>query len=373
MCVRFISLRQSSVLLLLLLCAVGVKGQTLRESVGKYCLIGAALSRHQSDGFDSLATSVVRRHFNTAVAENCMKPESLQPVEGEFSFEAADRFVEYCRANGLTPTGHCLMWHSQIPRWFFVDGEGKEVSREVLISRIENHVRTVVSHFRGRILGWDVVNEAIEDDGSWRKSPFYRIVGEEFIDVAFRAAHEADPDVELYYNDYSLSNPHKRDAVCRLVRHLKSRGLRIDAVGMQSHHGLSYPSLADYEASMEAFAALGVKVMVTELDVNVLPNPRHFDGAEISQNFEYMREMNPYPDGLPAEKAQELHDRYMDLFRLYHRHRDSIARITLWGVSDANSWLNDWPMRGRTNYPLLFDRQYREKPVVGDIVELYAK
>lgn len=347
--------------------------QTLKESVGKYCLIGAALNHHQSDGHDNAATEVMRKHFNAAVAENCMKPESLQPVEGKFNFATADRFVGYCESNGLVPIGHCLMWHSQIPHWFFIDDEGREVSRDVLISRIESHVRTVVSHFKGKIHGWDVVNEAIEDDGSWRKSPFYKIIGDEFIDIAFKAAHEADPDVELYYNDYSLANPRKRDTVCKLVQRLKEKGLRIDAIGMQSHQGLSYPSLSDYEASIETFAAQGVKVMVTELDINVLPNPRHFGGAEISQNFEYMNEMNPYKDGLPAEKAQELHDRYMDLFRLYYKHRDKITRINLWGISDANSWLNDWPMRGRTNYPLLFDRQYKEKTVVGEIVRLFAQ
>lgn len=357
----------------LLLGTTLMQAQTLKETVGKHFLIGAALSRHQSDGHDEAATEVMRKHFNAAVAENCMKPESLQSIEGKFDFTAADEFVNFCHSNGLIPFGHCLIWHSQIPRWFFLDAEGNEVSREVLIKRIETHVHTVVTHFKGKIRGWDVVNEAIEDDGSWRRSPFYRIVGEEFIEIAFRAAHEADPDVELYYNDYSLANPRKRDAVCRLVERLKARGLRIDAVGMQSHQGLSYPSLEDYEASMEAFAALGVKVMVTELDINVLPNPRHFGGAEISQNYEYQNEMNPYKDGLPEEKAQELHDRYMDFFRLYHKHRDIITRINLWGISDANSWLNDWPMRGRTNYPLLFDRQYREKPVVSDIVKLYAQ
>lgn len=349
------------------------QAQTLRESVGKSLFIGAALSQYESDGHDAASTAAVRTHFNSAVAENCMKPESLQPEEGRFDFAAGDRFVEYCEANGLTAFGHCLVWHSQLPRWFFLNKEGREVGREELIKRIEQHVKTVVSHFKGKIHGWDVVNEAIADDGSWRQSPFLRIVGEEFIDIAFRAAHEADPEAELYYNDYSMSNPRKRATVCRLVKNLKAKGMRIDAVGMQSHVGLDYPDLAEYEKSIEDFAVLGVKVMITELDVNVLPNPSQFGGAEISQNFEYMAKMNPYSDGLPADKAQQLQKRYLDLFALYYKHKDCISRINLWGVSDGGSWLNDWPIRGRKNYPLLFDRDFRPKPVVEQIVRLFSR
>ena len=363
-------------LLLILLVVVGGSSaacaQGLKDAVGKYCLIGTALNQWQSDGQDAAASAVVRQHFNAAVAENCMKSECLQPAEGIFDFRVADKFVGYCRQNNLKIIGHCLVWHSQAPDWMFTDGYcARPASKEVLRERIINHIRTVVGHYKGQIHGWDVVNEAIEDDGSFRKSPFYNLLGEEFIELAFRTAHEADPDAELYYNDYSMANPGKREAVCRLVKRLKEKGLRIDGVGMQSHNGMNYPDLTEYENSIDAFAACGVKVMITELDLNVLPNPQQFGGADISQNFEYQQKLNPYTAGLPKDKAKEVEQRYLELFKIYYRHRDQISRINLWGIADHNSWLNDWPVKGRTNYPLLFDRQYQPKPIVNDIIKLY--
>ena len=361
-------------LLSIALCSLSLgnmHAQTLKEAIGKYCLIGSSLNQWQSDGQDTPATEIVRRHFNAAVAENCMKSECLQPAEGIFDFRTADKFVKYCEDNRLTAIGHCLVWHSQAPNWLFIDSYGNPASRDVLISRIKKHISTVVGHYKGRIHGWDVVNEAIEDDGSYRKSPLYNIIGEDFIEIAFRAAHEADPDAELYYNDFSMAKPGKREAVCRLVKRLKEKGVRIDAVGMQSHNGMDYPDLTVYEKSIEAIAACGVKVMITELDLNVLPNPKQFGGASVEQRFKYEKELNPYTDGLPKDKAKEVQARFMDFFKLYYKHRDKISRINLWGISDGNSWLNGWPVRGRTNYPLLFDRQYQPKPIVEEIIKLY--
>lgn len=359
------------VLILVVFASETVLAQSLREVVGKYSLIGASLNVTQSDGMSPQTDAIVDKHFNTAVPENCMKGEVVQPEEGLFDFRDADRFIKYCQQHNLVAMGHCLVWHSQAPKWFFHDKEGQLVKPEVMKERMRKHIYTVVAHFRGKIRGWDVVNEAIEDDGSFRNSYYYQILGEEFIELAFRYAHEADPDVELYYNDYSMAKPGKREAVCRLVKKLKDKGLRIDAVGMQSHNGMDYPDLKEYEKSIEAFAALGVKVNMTELDLNVLPNPENFGGAEISQNFEYQAKMNPYKDGLPEVKAKETEQRYMEFFKIYHRHRHQIGRINLWGVSDADSWLNDWPIAGRTNYPLLFDRQYQPKPIVEKIIKLY--
>ena len=343
----------------------------LKDVIGKYALIGSSLNQYQSDGSDAAASAVVRQHFNTAVAENCMKAEVVQPKPNKFRFALADEFVSYCEQNGLKPIGHCLIWHSQAPKWFFTDSLGQTVSREVMIERIQKHISRVVGRYKGRIHGWDVVNEAVEGDGSFRQSPFYKIIGEDFIEIAFRAAHEADPDAELYYNDYSMSDVGKRETVCRIVRNLKQKGIRIDAVGMQSHNGLNYPDLTEYEKSIEAFAACGVKVMITELDLNVLPNPENFGGAAVETNYEYQEKMNPYKNGLPDDKAEEIRQRYLDFFKIYYKHRDKISRINLWGISDKNSWLNDWPIKGRTNYPLLFDRNYQPKPVVEDIIELY--
>ena len=314
--------------------------QGLKDAIGKYCLIGAAVNQWQSDGQVPQADAVLSKHFNCAVAENCMKPEVLAPAEGIFDFRVADKFVNYAKQLGLKVNGHCLVWHSQAPDWWFTNGyAASPVSKEVLKERLIKHINN--------------------------------LLGEEFIEIAFRAAHEADPDAELYYNDYSMSGEKKREAVCRLVKNLKAKGLRIDGVGMQSHNGLDYPDLKEYEKSIDAFAACGVKVLITELDINVLPNPQGFGGADIAQNFELQQKYNPYTDGLPAAKQKELDKRWMDLFNIYYKHRSQIGRITLWGVSDENSWLNGWPIKGRTNYALLFDRQYKAKPVVNDIIKLY--
>ena len=232
---------------LVVLASETVLAQSLREAVGKYCLIGAAVNQWQSDGQVPKADAVLQKHFNCAVAENCMKPEVLAPAEGIFDFRVADKFVDYCQRLNLKVNGHCLVWHSQAPDWWFTNGyNASPASKEVLKERLIKHIKTVVGHFKGKVFGWDVVNEAIEDDGSFRKSPYYNLLGEEFIEIAFRTAHEADPDAELYYNDYSMSKPGKREAVCRLVKRLKEKGLRIDGVGMQSHNGLDYPDLKDY-------------------------------------------------------------------------------------------------------------------------------
>ncbi|MDR1763050.1 MAG: endo-1,4-beta-xylanase [Dysgonamonadaceae bacterium] len=342
----------------------------LKDALGSRFLIGTALNVSQFSGGDSLAEAVVKRHFNAIVAENCMKSMYLQPEEGKFFFDEADRFVNFGIQNGITVTGHCLVWHSQAPAWFFTDDKGKDVSREVMIERMKNHITTVVSHFKGKIHGWDVVNEAILDDGSWRESKFYKIIGEDFIKLAFQFAHEADPDAELYYNDYSMSNPGKRDAVVKLVNSLKEAGIHIDAVGMQGHQGMEFPPVEAFEKSLLAFAETGVKVMITELDLSVLPNPRPDVGADVQTSFEYQKEMNPYTEGLPAEVETAWENRYLDFFRIFLKHSDKISRVTLWGISDANSWLNNWPIPGRTNYPLLFDRNYQAKPIVAKIINL---
>ena len=349
----------------------GGKGETLKDVLGKYFLIGTALNVPQTDGRDIKGADVAKNNFNAIVAENCMKGEVVQPVEGRFNWTDADKLVEFGEKNGMAITGHCLVWHSQAPRWMFKDSLGNKVSREVLIARMHKHIATVVGHYKGKIKGWDVVNEAIEDDGTFRHTPYYDIIGPEYIDLAFQYAAEADPNTELYYNDFSMAKPAKRAAVCRLVRHLKNIGCRIDAVGMQSHNGLEYPDLTDYEASIVSFAACGVKVMFTELDLNILPNPEHFGGAEIHQNYQYDKKYNPYPDGLDKAMTKKFEDRYLEFFRIYRQHASQISRVTLWGVADGNSWLNNWPIHGRSNYPLLFDRDYKAKPVIKKIINLF--
>lgn len=357
--------------LALLIACSQLKAQGMKDVLGKSFLVGTALSDRQIMSDDSLVTSIVARHFNSVVAENCMKPKSVQPEEGKFNWKKADRFVQFGIEHGMSVIGHCLVWHQQTGKWMFTDAEGKPATKDLLKKRMRKHIMAVVSRYKGKIKGWDVVNEAINDDGTYRDSPWYRILGDEYIELAFRYTHEADPDAELYYNDYSLANPTKRKAVCRLVRRLKEAGCRIDAVGMQSHNGLTFPNMEEYEASIDSFAACGVKVMISELDLNVLPTPKGFDGAEISQDFTYNEQMNPYRDGLPTEMAAAINKRWRQLFRIYRRHSHQIDRVCVWGVGDSDSWMNDWPIKGRTAYPLLFDRSYQAKPVVNQIIQLF--
>lgn len=348
------------------------KEATLKDALGDKFLIGTALNTRQSSGQDTDAVKVVKKHFNAIVAENCMKSEVLQPEEGRYDFRQADEFVKFGEDNGMTVTGHCLIWHSQCPRWFLVDKDGKNVSAEVLKQRMKEHITTVVSRYKGRILGWDVVNEAIMEDGSYRKSKFYEILGEEFIPLAFQYAHEADPDAELYYNDYNMHEPGKRATVVKLVNDLKKRGLRIDAVGMQGHVGMDYPDLSEFEASMEAYAATGAKVMITEFDMSALPTISRSANVADRVDFE-KKTLNPYPNGLPDSVSVEWNARMETFMNLFIKHADYVTRVTAWGVSDRDSWKNNFPMRGRTDYPLFFDREYRPKPFVRKLIDGVAK
>lgn len=342
---------------------------SLKEALKDKFLIGVALNADQITGKDTAGIRVVKQHFNSITPENCMKSEALQPEEGKFNFALADRFVDFGEKNNMFIVGHTLIWHSQAPKWFFVDKDGKDVSREVLIERMKNHIYTVVGRYKGRVNGWDVVNEAIEDDGSFRKSKFYEIIGEDYIRLAFEFAHEADPEAELYYNDYSMSKEGKRDAVVKMVRKLQSEGVKIDGIGMQGHMTMDFPTLEEEEKSIVAFSETGVKVMITELDLTVLPSPGTKVSADVALSYEYQKQLNPYPNGLPDSVAQAAHDRYAEFFRLFLRHADKIDRVTMWGLTDEDSWRNNWPVPGRTDYPLLFDRNYQPKPIVETIIK----
>lgn len=359
-----------SLIMPLMLLGAGASAQGLKDAARNRFLVGVCVEGNEIYERRPQAETLITRHFNSIVPGNCMKHQFIHPERDRYNWRDADQTVRYGKERGMAVIGHCLVWHSQVSPWMFVDETGKEVTRDTLIRRLHDHIHTVVSRYRGLVHGWDVINEAINDDGSLRETPYLRIIGPEYFEMAFRFAHEADPDVELYYNDYSMALPAKREAVCRLVRDLRAKGCRIDAVGMQSHLGLTYPDLADYEKSILALSDCGVNVMVTELDVSVLPNPWDFQGADVNQNFEYSERMNPYTAGLPDSVYQRLERRYMNLFDIYRRHADRITRVTFWGFDDGSSWLNGFPIHGRTNYPLLFDRQLQPKPVVEKIIRL---
>jgi endo-1,4-beta-xylanase len=347
-----------------------VNGQlkTLKGAFAGKFHIGTAMNASQIEERDTAAVRVIKSQFDAIVAENCMKVGPLQPREGEFDFSLADKFVEFGVKNNMFITGHNLVWHSQAPSWFFTDSEGKVVSRDVLMERMKKHIYTVVGRYKGRVKGWDVVNEVIDDrDGTLRKSKYLQIIGEDYVKLAFQFAHEADPQAELYYNDYSLTNPAKRKGAIAMVKKLKEQGVRIDAVGEQCHIGLDFPTIEEYEQTIMDFAGLGVKVMITEMDISVLSIDRRL-GADVSARVNIQNRSNPYTNGLPDSVNVVFEKRYLDFFKLFLKHKDFITRVTVWGVNDAQSWKNNWPIPGRTDYPLLIDRKYRSKPVVDKII-----
>lgn len=330
---------------------------------GKF-YIGAALNASEIVGTDTAGVEVLKKHFNSIVAENCMKCEEIHPQEDVYNFTLADKFVEFGEANDMFIIGHCLVWHSQLAKWFAYDEEGNYVTPEVLKQRMKDHITTIVTRYKGRVHGWDVVNEAIVEDGSYRKSPFYEILGEEFIPWAFECAHAADPDAELYLNDYGMNVPGRRDAYVKIINDLKARGLRIDAIGMQGHMGMDYPDITQFEESLLTYAGTGVNVMITEWDMSALPTVN--TGANISDTEEYKAKLNPYPDGLPEEVAAVWNERMKAFMDLFLKHSDKITRVTAWGISDDDSWKNGWPVKGRTDYPLLFDRNLEPKPFLNE-------
>lgn len=346
---------------------------TLKSAYKDDFFIGAALGLSQIYEDDKSSVDVVKNQFSSIVAENCMKSMYLQPKEGQFFFDDADRFVALGEKYNMFTIGHTLIWHSQLASWFFVDENGKDISPEVLKQRMKSHIQTIVSRYKGKVKGWDVVNEAIMEDGYYRKSKFYEILGEEFIPLAFKYAQEADPNAELYYNDYNEWYPKKIETIVKMVKNIKSKGIRIDGVGMQAHVEMNSPTMAEYENAIVKYAASGVKINITELDISALPVPKGQSGANIADTFAYNKEINPYVNGLPRDVEEKWENRYADFFSLFLKHKDKIRRVTLWGVTDSQSWKNDFPVKGRTDYPLFFDRNCNAKPVVEKIIKLAEK
>jgi endo-1,4-beta-xylanase len=380
--------------LLTILLATGlittVQAQSLAEAYRDYWYTGVSVNqwqvqaetaRDQKFDYTGMVSAdqtsdwpIITKYFNWVVAENCMKAEVIHPQEGVYDFTLADQFVDKAKAAGLKVQGHCLIWHSQCPQWFHHDKDGKLVSKEVLKKRIREHIYTVVSHFKGRVDAWDVVNEAFEDDGTPRKSLFWQILGTDYIPLAFQAAHEADPSIQLFYNDYSMYKASKVEGVCRFFKPLIQQGLPITAIGMQGHMILEDNKdgkyFKEYEHSIKTIRDAGVPTFFSELDLTVLPNPYGFSGANVSDLLAYRPEMDPFKNGITKEKEAEAGQYWVDFYKMLIAHRDDILRVTFWCLNDANSWRNDFPIKGRTDYATLFDRQSQPKPFIQDIINL---
>jgi len=268
---------------------------------------------------------------------------------------------------------HTLIWHNQVPAWVFHDDKGNLLGRDALLARMKDHISTVVGRYKGKINSWDVVNEVLNDDGTLRQTLWLKIIGPDYIERAFEYAHEADPKAQLIYNDYSLENEPKRSGAIALVKKLRSEGIPISGVGIQGHDHLDWPSAELEDAAISAFAAAGIKVSITEFDITVLPSATSQHTADVTLKIEQNAALNPYVKGLPDSVEQQLATRYADLFRVFLKHRDDVERVTFWGVTDADSWLNDWPVQGRTNYPLLWDRSFQPKPAYDAVMKVAAE
>jgi endo-1,4-beta-xylanase len=354
----------------IVLVTTGCAQTTLMGAFQKDFLIGAALNPAQFGESNAVEAVLVKQQFNTISPENVLKWEKIHPELNRYDFAPADRYVAFGETNGMFIIGHTLVWHSQTPDWVFQDAHGQPVSRDVLLARMREHIFTVMGRYQGRIKGWDVVNEALNEDGTLRDSPWRKIIGDDYLAKAFEFAHNADPQAELYYNDFSLENGPKRSGAVALIKKLQAAGVKVSGIGSQGHYQLDSPSIKRVDESISAFEKLGLKVMITELDVNVLPSPTHSLGAEVSMHFESRAGLNPYPNSLPGSVQQQLAQRYADLFSVFLKHRAHISRVTFWGVTDGNSWLNDWPVRGRTSYPLLFDRDGKPKPAFDAVLKI---
>lgn len=327
------------------------KERKLKEVFGDSFLIGAAVNpamiKQQMD--------LLLKHFNSITAENEMKFVSLHPEEDVYTFEDADLLAKFARDHGLSMRGHTLVWHNQTSDWLFKNKQGGLVDQSTLYSRIKDHIETVVKRYKSDIYAWDVVNEVISDEEGemYRPSHWQTIAGPEFINKAFEFAHEADPDAILFYNDYNESDPRKSDKIYKLVKSLVEQGVPIHGVGLQAHWNLYDPSLDDIRRAIEKYASLGLQLQLTELDVSMFEfNDRRTDLLA------------------PTEQMLELQaERYGAMFKILREYRDVISGVTFWGAADDYTWLDNFPVLGRKNWPFLFDKSHQPKPSYWSVIE----
>jgi endo-1,4-beta-xylanase len=354
---------------------------TLKEAYKEAFKMGVAVNDAIVSGQDKASQAIVVKQFNTVTLENSMKAGLINPQPGVFRFEPGDAYVEFGKKNNMFIVGHTLVWHNQTPAWFFQDEKGNPKSKEAVAERLHEHIKTVAGRYAGKVQAWDVVNEVIDDDGNYRATTWVKGIGDgdELVKLAFKYAAQYAPNTELYYNDFNAWRPTKRDGIVKMVKMLQKAGIRIDGIGIQGHWGLNYPKTEYIEAAIDAYAALGLKVMITELDVDVLPLTK--EGQVIGQgmsekqfqNEEFKTFLDPYPNGLPDSVQKALTDRYAQLFEIFYRKRDKIDRVTMWGIHDGMSWKNGYPIPNRTNYPLVWDRNRQPKPAFDAILKVPQK
>lgn len=322
----------------------------LKEFYADYFDIGVAVSPR---ALRTDEASLIQKHFNSLTAENAMKSQLIHPQEKTYDYRQADSIVAFAQRHGMKMRGHTLVWHSQTPKWLFVDADGKDVSKDVLLERMRTHIHTVVSRYKGKVYAWDVVNEAVSDqrDEYLRKSKFLEIIGEEYIQKAFEFAHEADPDALLFYNDYNEIDSVKRKKIIRLTTSLKQKGVSIHGIGLQGHWAINEPSQPQLEQTLSDFSKTGLVLHVTELDISVYPK----------EHSSRERKTEDGDVAFTEQKRKQQDDVYEMCFALFRKYKANIQSVTFWNVSDRHSWLDNFPVRGRKDYPLLFDEKLQPK------------
>jgi endo-1,4-beta-xylanase len=344
-------------------------------------LVGVAVSPAITSGRDKESQDIVIKHFNSITVENVMKAALINPQPGVYNWGPADDYVAFGEKNKMFIIGHTLVWHNQVPAWFFTNAEGKPNTKEEQIERLRSHIQAVAGRYAGRVNAWDVVNEVMGEDGNYRQTSWVNAVGngDTLVKYAFKFAAQYAPNTELYYNDFNAWRPSKRDGIVKMIKMLKNEGIRVDGVGMQGHWGLDYPKTKYIEDAIDAYAACGVKVMITELDVDVLPLTK--EGQIVGQGMadkqfqleEFKTFLDPYQKGLPDSMQKVLTNRYAELFSIFYKRKDKIARVTVWGLHDGMNWKNDYPIPGRTNYPSLWDRKRQPKPALNAVLAVPSK
>ena len=355
--------------------------KTLKDVYKNAFLIGTTVTPTITSGQDKVTQDIVINEFNAITPENVMKAAVINPQPGVYNYGPADDYVAFGEKHHMFIMGHTLVWHNQCPDWFFTNAKGEPNTKEEQIERLRSHIQAVAGRYAGRVNAWDVVNEVIDNDGSYRNTSWVKSVGngDTLVKYAFMFAAKYAPNTELYYNDFNAWRPEKRDGIVRMIKMLQKEGIRIDGVGIQGHWGLDYPKTKYIEDAIDAYAACGVKVMITELDVDVLPLTK--EGQIIGQGMadkqfqleEFKTFLDPYPNGLPDSMQTILANRYAELFKIFYNRRDKITRVTLWGVHDGMSWKNGYPIPNRTNYPLLWDRQKKPKPALKAVLDVPGK
>lgn len=331
---------------------------TLAQAYKDYFKIGVAVSPR---ALKTDEAELIRTQFNSMTAENAMKMGPIHPTDSTYLWAGGDSIWAFAERNNMVMRGHTLCWHSQAPNWFFKTKTGDTISREVLLQRLHDHITTVASHFKGKVYAWDVVNEAISDkaDEFYRPSLFYKIIGPEFIEKAFRWAHEADPQALLFYNDYNEINPVKRKKIITMVKELKAKGVPIHGVGLQGHWSIYEPTEESLESTLKEFADLGMQIQITELDISVYQKGHN---ARERKPEDSMTVYTPERETLQTEM-------YKKCFELFRKYRKNISSVTFWNISDRSSWLDNFPVRGRKDYPLLFDKELKPKKAFWPVID----